>query len=387
MLRRDAKRLAICFFAGLLLTVTAMAQGPLVFPTASTCSTLTGTTNPCTLLPGAVGTPYSQTLAVSGGTPPYTWTVISQQQPLGQLGLTLNASNGLLSATNLTSFSGNTEFQIQVTDSSPTPLSASQNFILNISNGLASRARTAVFPQVAAGAGWGTTIYLSNATGSVASAQINFRDSNANSLALPVTSALPGFPAATTTAATLYYVMAPNSSVVIQSTNSTSATLLQGWADVLTTGGVSAFEVFRQSFPAGVLGAFPNGGFTEGVVAQQGQFSSTVTLPYDNTGGLVTAVALASISNLPPQVTATVYDINGTATAYPVPPAGGTLATLGRVAFTLPDNYPASANTRGFVVFQNINNVNNQGTLSGLALNFNSGVFVSFPPLQTVTPQ
>jgi len=110
----------------------------------------------------------------------------------------------------------------------------------------------------------------------------------------------------TTTATVLYYVMPPNSSVVIQNTNSAGPTLLQGWADVLTTGGVSAFAVFRQAFPPGVLSAFPNGGFTEGVSAQQGQFSATVTLPFDNTGGLVTAVALASISNLPPNVTATV---------------------------------------------------------------------------------
>jgi len=53
--------------------------------------------------------------------------------------------------------------------------------------------------------------------------------------------------------------------------------------------------------------------------------------------------------------------------------------TLGRTAFTLPDNFPASANTRGFVVFQNMNNVNGQGTpfRAGVELQLRCICFVS----------
>ncbi len=374
MLRRDAKRLAIGFSLWLLLAATAMAQGPVVFVTTPTCATGTGGTNsPCILLPAAAGTPFSQTLAVTGGTPPYTWNLISGTLPLG---MTLGQTTGLLSATNLTATSGNMLFQVQVNDSASGQ--ASQNFILNVSSGLPSRSRTGVLPQIAAGAGWGTTIFLTNTTGSTASAQIIFREPGGSPTAIPVQSQQPGYSAIATAAQQLYFVMSANSTVVVQNTNSSAPVLMQGWADILTTGGVSAYAIFRQTFPAGVLGAFPNGGFTEGVAAQAGNFSAIVTLPYDNTNGIVTAVALASISNLPPNVTATVYDANGTATQYPAPPTGS-LSTNGRVAFTLPDNYPASANTRGFVVFQNLNNVNNQGAISGLALRFNSGVFVSLP--------
>jgi hypothetical protein len=351
------------------MAATAMAQGPLVFPTTPTCSSGTGgPNNPCLLLPAAIGTPFSETLTVSGGKPPYQWALISGQLPTG---MNLDQNTGILAATNLSATPGNTVFQVQATDSAGGLVS--QNFILNVSTGLNSRGRTGVLPQIASGGNWGTTIFLSNTTGSVASAQVAFREPGGNPIAIPVQSQQPGFAAMATTSALLYYVMPPNSTVVIQTTNSTAPVLLQGWADVLTTGGVSAYAIFRQNTPTG---------FNEGVAAQQGQFSATVTLPFDNTNNTVTAVALASIGNVPPNVTATVYDVNGNATSYPVPPptaAPPTLATLGRTAFTLPDNFPASANTRGFVTFTNLNNINNQGAISGLALRFNGGVFVSLP--------
>jgi large repetitive protein len=382
MLRRDVKLLASCFSLGLLLAATAMAQSPLAFLTTPTCSTGTGgPNNPCVLLPAAVGTQFSETLSVTGGTPPYTWTLISGTLPVG---MNLNPSTGLLSAQNLSSTPGNTVFQVQVSDSvGTTPVS--QNFILNVATGLNSRGRTGVLPQIATGAGWGTTIFLSNTTSSIASAEINFREPGGSFTAIPVSVQQPGFAAMTTTSSSLDFVMPANSTIVIQNTNSSAPVLLQGWADVQTTGGVSAYAIFRQTFPAGAVAAFPNGGFTEGVAAQQGSFSATITLPFDNTNGIVTAVALASISNLPPDITATVYNVNGTATSYPVPPTGS-LSTNGQTTFTLPDNYPASANTRGFIVFQNLNDVNGQGTISGLALRFNSGVFVSLPAFASVTP-
>ena len=373
MLRRDVKLLASCFSLWLLLAVTAIAQGPPIFPTAPTCSTGTGGTNsPCVLLPAAVGTPYSETLTVTGGTPPYHWALIAGSLPTG---MTLDPNTGILSAINLSSALGNTVIQVMVTDSAGAAVS--QNFSLSVS-APGSRQRSGVLPQIAAGAGWGTTIYLSNTTGLTATAQIAFHDPGGNALALPVQSQQPGFASMSTTASALYYVIPPNSTITIHNTNSSASTLLQGWADILTTGGVSAFAIFRQTFLPGVNPALPNGGFTEGVAAQQGLGTCTLTLPFDNTNNSVTAVALASISNLPPSVTANVYDVNGTLTSYPVPPSG-TLTALGQAVFTLPDNFPASKNTTGFVTFQNGNCVNTQGQLAGLALRFNSGVFVSLP--------
>jgi len=71
-------------------------------------------------LPGAtVGTAYSQTLAASGGVPPYAWSVSNGILPDG---LTLNASTGTISGT--PTAAGTSSFTVMVQDSSATPQSA-----------------------------------------------------------------------------------------------------------------------------------------------------------------------------------------------------------------------------------------------------------------------
>ncbi len=60
---------------------------------------------------GTVGSPYSQTLAASGGSTPYTWSVVSGLLPGG---LSLNASTGEISGTPTTAETAS--FTVQVTD-------------------------------------------------------------------------------------------------------------------------------------------------------------------------------------------------------------------------------------------------------------------------------
>ncbi len=74
-------------------------------------------------LPAAtVNTPYSTTLAASGGTPPYAWSVASGTLPPG---FSLNASTGVLSGSNSTPASYN--LHLQVTDSA-NPAQSYQNY-------------------------------------------------------------------------------------------------------------------------------------------------------------------------------------------------------------------------------------------------------------------
>jgi len=75
---------------------------------------------------------YYQTLAASGGIPPYAWSVSSGSLPNG---LTLNSS-GVLSGTPLSS--GKFNFTVKVRDSQPTPVSTSQAFSLTINGGYSS---------------------------------------------------------------------------------------------------------------------------------------------------------------------------------------------------------------------------------------------------------
>ena len=74
---------------------------------------------------GTVATAYSQSLAASGGTPPYSWSVSSGSLPEG---LRLNAFNGAISGTPSTS--GNSTFDMRVSDSTST--SSTKQFQLSI---------------------------------------------------------------------------------------------------------------------------------------------------------------------------------------------------------------------------------------------------------------
>ena len=71
---------------------------------------------------------YSQTLAATGGTPPYVnWTVITGSLPAG---LSLNPATGAITGTPTTTATSN--FTVQVQDSAGTPQTASKAFALTV---------------------------------------------------------------------------------------------------------------------------------------------------------------------------------------------------------------------------------------------------------------
>jgi hypothetical protein len=87
--------------------------------------------SPTTLPNGNVGSPYSQTLSVSGGLgPTFTWIVSSGTLPAG-LTLTSNNTTAKINGTPATAQT-NVAFTIQVTDSSVPPQSGSQNYTVTI---------------------------------------------------------------------------------------------------------------------------------------------------------------------------------------------------------------------------------------------------------------
>jgi Putative Ig domain len=82
-----------------------------------------------TLANGTQGTAYSATLAATGGTTPYSWSISSGTLPTG---LTLNASSGLISGT--PTASGTSAFTIKVTDSTtPTAQTATKSLSITVS--------------------------------------------------------------------------------------------------------------------------------------------------------------------------------------------------------------------------------------------------------------
>ncbi|HUD16876.1 MAG TPA: Ig domain-containing protein [Acidimicrobiales bacterium] len=108
---------------------TALTATASVSLTITPAATLVITT--ASLPTGTVGTAYSKQLAATGGTTPYTWSVISGTLPAG---LTLSSS-GLLSGTPSAVYSASVT--IQATDSSGTPLVTSAVFPMVIQAALA----------------------------------------------------------------------------------------------------------------------------------------------------------------------------------------------------------------------------------------------------------
>ena len=116
------------------LTVTVKATS-VAQTTASASSTVMVNPSPSvttTSLPAAVaGTAYAFSLHASGGTGNFTWSIASGTLPTG---LTLNAGTGKISGT--PALSGTANFTVKVTDSAPSPESATQSLSLTIATGL-----------------------------------------------------------------------------------------------------------------------------------------------------------------------------------------------------------------------------------------------------------
>ncbi|MGB7137652.1 MAG: putative Ig domain-containing protein [Acidobacteriaceae bacterium] len=103
-------------------------------------------------LPDAtVGAPYSLTLAATGGTAPYTWSLIAGTLPPG---LSYEGPNGIISGT--PKQFGTYTFTFQATDNSSTPETATVALTMTVSAGLA--VNTATLPQGEIGTPYSQTI-------------------------------------------------------------------------------------------------------------------------------------------------------------------------------------------------------------------------------------
>ena len=100
-----------------------------------------------------------------------------------------------------------------------------------------------------------------------------------------------------------------------------------------------------------------------------------MTLPYDNTTGFVTGVAIANLSAaVSATLTTTIYDENGSLLS--VQPVA--VPVNGHTSFALPDRLGVTAGRRGIVVFQSPTT----GGLAGIGLRFNGlGAFTSVPTI------
>jgi len=333
--------------------INNQADGLLGILTAATPATVAITTS--SLPNGKVGTSYSQILAATGGTPPYAnFTLATGSLPPG---LTLD-STGKISGTP-TAVSGTFSFTVSLSDSTGAKGASSFQLTVQPAAAASSLSRIGSFAQVVSGGGWKSTLTLINLTATPVNAQVNIYADDGTPAVVPMT--FPQYGSANTLSSSASVTVGPNDSVVVQS-NASSPTVGVGWADVLASGALSGYLTVESNSPGQ-----PN---SEATVPLDARLSNSLVLPYDNTNGAQTGLAVANQSSTAQTITATVFDQNGVQ-------LGTTqlnLKPFGHASFFLSGQFAKSANQLGIVQFQSAAGVTGIGLLMSP-----TGVFTSIP--------
>lgn len=222
------------------------------------------------------------------------------------------------------------------------------------------------FAQVAAGGGWQSTITVVNAGTSSARVTLNFFDEKGEPLSLPLSFPQTG---GTVSEATVTQAVPAGASLIVATASPASAEAVIGSAQLVTSGNVSGFAVFRY---------VPSG--QEAAVPLETRTPAAYVLAFDNTGGLVTGVAIANPTIKPVSVPVIVRDDSGV----PLTTTSIDLAANGHKQFMLTDDpggYPQTAGKRGTVEFD----APSGGRIAALGIRAQGQVITSVPALARVS--
>lgn len=313
--------------------------------------------------PGSV-TPVTQQFSVAAGGATAAFTVVATTQSGGGW-LTVSANSGTAPASltitgNPSGLSAGT-YTGTITVTAPGVNNSPQTLPVTFTIATAPPAGRQLLAQIADGAGWKSTITLVNLDRDPAPFTLSFRAGDGTPLRVPVDGS-PG------RLESIQDVIPVGGSRIIQ-TLGTDGTLSQGWADMTSTKLISGLAVFRQTVTgrpdqeAAVLATSP---------------VSRFLLPYDNTQGFVSSMALVNTNATQSRgTTITPRDEAGVA----LPGNTINLPPLGHNAFVMSERIPSIAGRRGVADFSS-----SGSDFSALGLRFNpGGSFTSLPVLTPTT--
>jgi hypothetical protein len=217
--------------------------------------------------------------------------------------------------------------------------------------------------QIASGGGWKTTLTIVNVSSTQNSVRVAFRGDDGSPLTLPLVVTQQGNPQAAS-AASVDRTLAPDATLLVESEAPASSPTLVGWAEMISSGPAAGFAIFRQRSQ--------DGRDAEGTAPLESSRTSSLILPFDNTTGFATGVALVNSTNQSAIVNATIRDDNGAQIGL----QAVALPAMGHTSFAVVDRFSMTSGRRGIIEFQNTAG----GAITGLGLRFSPfGSFTSVP--------
>ena len=228
--------------------------------------------------------------------------------------------------------------------------------------------------QLASAGGWTTTFTFVNTGTTAAQMRLNFYKGDGTPLSIPLNFPQSPNAAGPIFAGTIDQTIAPGAELVLQTTGGINQPIKTGWAQLFTNGSITGFATYSEVIGSGVQDAL--------VPLQPGN-SPGYVIPYDNTSGAGTAVALVNTTTGAINVNVTVVISGGAGstidqltdftTTLPLPPRNYT-------AFFVSSQFSDTAGVRGTLKFS----TGTPGQISVLGLRFNaSGAFSSTPAIPT----
>ncbi len=268
-----------------------------------------------TSMPNAeVGVAYSQTLAATGGTTPYTWAITTGGLPAG---LSINTSSGVISGTPTTV--GSSTFTAQVTDSSSPVTTATQSLTITVQDQVAITTTSlaggevgVAYSQTLAAAG-GVTPYTWSVSAGTLPAGLALNASTGAISGTPtaagttnITAQVADAAGGTATKALSITIGAP---VAIGTTSLPNATVGTAYSQTLAaTGGVTPYgwSLTSGALPAG-LSLNATTGVISGTPTAAGTSMFTVQVT-DLAGGSATRSLSIAVAATPVSITTTSLD-------------------------------------------------------------------------------
>jgi hypothetical protein len=182
--------------------------------------------------------------------------------------------------------------------------------------------------------GFENSITLVNTGSSAASATLNFFAENGAPLAVPLF--LPQTSENLAASSSFNRTIPAYGSLLIQTVGQDALPTTLGSAQLVTNGNVSGFGIFRWTQPG-----------QEASVPMETRSASTYVMPFDDTNGLSTGIAIAGVSGPGANIPVIIRDDTGVVLSS----TAITLPAQGHASFMLPNTYPSTVGTRGSVEF------------------------------------